>query len=274
MEWIRERFRYDIKLGKSSLNQVNNIFMLRSALAGVSVLICLAAYGEPILSEISATASSAIVDDDGNRSDWIEIANPGASTLNLSGYYLTDDPGTLTKWQFPDGTLIDPGGRLLVFSSGKNRAESAAPLHTNFRLFAGGEYLALVQPGGITVAHAFTPEYPPQLNGTTYGIGSASDTTLTTFLSAGSEARWMVPNGSDIVDSNWQIPEFDDSAWARGAVGIGYQFDELVGEESNTREAMRGVNASILVRVPFEVTDPTALVSMTLRMKYEDGFVI
>ena len=37
---------------------------------------------------------------------------------------------------------------LLVWASGKDRTNSAAPLHTNFKLNNSGEYLALVGPGG------------------------------------------------------------------------------------------------------------------------------
>src|SRR5206468_3261872 len=36
---------------------------------------------------------------------------------------------------------------------------------------------------------------------------------------------------------------------------------------------MRGRNASAYIRLPFNVTDPAAFSSLTLRMKYDDGFV-
>ena len=41
-------------------------------------------------------------------------------------------------------------------------------LHTNFRLSASGDYLALVRPDG-TVASEFTPDYPPQEANISYG---------------------------------------------------------------------------------------------------------
>jgi hypothetical protein len=37
--------------------------------------------------------------------------------------------------------------------------------------------------------------------------------------------------------------------------------------------AMRGVNASALVRIPFTVTDPSAIDLLLLRVQYDDGFV-
>jgi hypothetical protein len=44
-----------------------------------------------------------------------------------------------------------------------------APLHTDFSLDADGEYLALVEPDGVTVASAFDPAFPPQSDGLSYG---------------------------------------------------------------------------------------------------------
>ena len=42
-------------------------------------------------------------------------------TIDLSGWYLTDDAADLTQWQFPDVTLAT-GEYLVVFASGKDRA--------------------------------------------------------------------------------------------------------------------------------------------------------
>ena len=43
--------------------------------------------------------------------------------------------------------------------------------------------------------------------------------------------------------------------------------------ETNVKAAMQGHNASMLVRMPFEVDDPNLYTSLTLRMKYDDGYV-
>src|SRR5205814_1947069 len=41
----------------------------------------------------------------------------------------------------------------------------------------------------------------------------------------------------------------------------------------NLEGLMRNVNASAFIRIPFEVTDPSAIQFLTLRMKYDDGFI-
>ena len=48
-----------------------------------------------------ADNGSTLTDADGDYSDWIEIYDPCLPTVNLDGWYLTDDPEDLTKWRFP-----------------------------------------------------------------------------------------------------------------------------------------------------------------------------
>ncbi len=125
---------------------------------------------EPIISEFMAANTATLPDDDGTYSDWIEIYNPDAFAINLGGWYLTDSSANKTKWQFPSVTLPS-GGYLVVFASNKNRIDPSARLHTNFALSAGGEYLGLVKPDGVTVASEFAPEYPAQQDDISYGYG-------------------------------------------------------------------------------------------------------
>jgi len=121
------------------------------------------------ISEFMAKNLTSIVDEDGVHSDWIELRNAGGCPMNMAGWYLTDDPKKLTKWRFP-GTNIDAGGYLVVWASDKNRRVPGAPLHTNFKMADEGEYLALVQPDGVTIATQFAPTFPPQLPDVTYGL--------------------------------------------------------------------------------------------------------
>src|SRR5687767_10348493 len=107
---------------------------------------------EVVISEFMASnVNTNIVDEDGNREDWIELQNNGTTTVSLNGWYLTDDAGDKRKWQFPQTTPVvslAPGQRLLVWASNKNRKLAVNRLHTNFALNASGEYLALIKPDG------------------------------------------------------------------------------------------------------------------------------
>ncbi len=117
--------------------------------------------------------ASSLKDEDGDTSDWIELYNPDGGSINLNGWYLTDDPDQLTRWQFPDVSL-EGSSYLLVFASSKNRRPTdGSELHTNFSLSANGEYLALVSPDGVTVISEFgtsTTNYPSQKGNISYGF--------------------------------------------------------------------------------------------------------
>src|SRR5688572_22371480 len=103
------------------------------------------------ISEFLAENDNGLRDEDGQRQDWIEIHNNSSAAIDLGGYYLTDDPdpAELDKWRFPS-RVLQPDEYLVVFASDKNRANAAGNLHTNFKLSAEGDYLALVAPDGQT----------------------------------------------------------------------------------------------------------------------------
>src|SRR6266498_4313173 len=52
-----------------------------------------------ILSELLADNGSGIKDEDGARSDWLEIYNPGPEDANLEGWFLTDTSTNLVQWR-------------------------------------------------------------------------------------------------------------------------------------------------------------------------------
>lgn len=135
-------------------------------------LLILPGFGAPVISEFLASNQVGLLDEDGDTSDWIEIHNPDATALDLGGYHLTDS-GNLSKWTFPPGVTIVPGGYLRVFASNKDRAVVGANLHTNFTLDPDGEYLALVGVDGLTVIHDYAPEYPPQFRDRSFGLDGA-----------------------------------------------------------------------------------------------------
>ena len=123
--------------------------------------------GTLVITEFMASNDNTLADADGDYSDWIEIHNPSSQPVNLGGWYLTDDASEPAKWQFPSVNL-GAGNHLVVFASDKDRA--GPELHTNFKLSGDGEYLALVEPDGSTVAHDYSPAYPQQVTDTSYGL--------------------------------------------------------------------------------------------------------
>jgi hypothetical protein len=223
----------------------------------------------PIISEFMACNKASLHDAEHDSPDWIEIHNPTSEPLDLDGWYLTDDLNDLEKWEFPDVQLA-PGAYRVIFASGKDRRDPAGELHTSFALQAGGESVALVEPDGRTIASAY-PDYPPQLVDISYGIGGDGVVSQTdiVLVPEAAEARALIPTDGSL-GLDWTNVAFDDAAWLSGRTGVGYDYPGLVGLDV---AAMRNVNQTVYVRIPFPVPDPTSIDKLLLRLKYEDGFV-
>ncbi len=184
----------------------------------VSVLSPLSA--APLISEFLADNSTSIVDSDGAHSDWIEITNPDATPVNLLGWTLTDTPGALGKWAFPS-TSIAPGGYLIVFASGKNRAVSGAQLHTNFSISKKAGYLALTAPGGSTASSFYN--YPAQKTDVTYGLAKQ---TTTAYPISSAASSVFVPTGGSAPDAGWITTGFaPGAAWLASPTPPGTGYD-------------------------------------------------
>lgn len=141
---------------------------LCSCLGGLPVDMPQADGGGPVITEFVASNRASLLDSEGDSSDWIEIHNPTAATVNLGGWYLTDNLDNLRKWTLPEVRLASRR-YLVVFASGKDRRDPAGELHTSFSLQAAGESVALVRPDGQTIAFAYY-DYPPQLEDISYGL--------------------------------------------------------------------------------------------------------
>jgi hypothetical protein len=130
----------------------------------------------PLISEFMAANEGGFRDGNDRSSDWIEIHNPLPTSVDLNGYYLTDNPQRLDLWRFPSLTM-EPGSQLIVFASGQINGPSpdaAGYFHTNFKLDRDGGFLALVSPGGEILdqyGDANEP-YARQLNNVSYGASS------------------------------------------------------------------------------------------------------
>ena len=180
-----------------------------------------------VISEFMASNSSVLADENGDYSDWIEIHNTGASSVDLAGWYLTDnnnfDPAnSATYWQFPARTLA-ADEHLIVFASGKARTPAGTgELHTNFKLSSSGEYFALIQNDGITIATEYSPSYPKQQTDVSFGLGFAAGTT-NRYISEESSLKLTIPS-DDSDGSTWTggNEPFDESSWTSAKSGIGF----------------------------------------------------
>ncbi len=80
------------------------------------------------ISEVLLRNTFSIIDDYGDRSPWVELHNYSDRDIDLSYFYLSDNPNNLKKWRLPEKQLA-PGEFLVIFLSGQD-----TELHTSFRV--------------------------------------------------------------------------------------------------------------------------------------------
>ena len=227
-----------------------------------------------LISEVMANNESTFKDDFGQFSDWIEIHNPGLETVDLNGYFLTDDASNLTKWMFPPHEL-NPGKYLVVFASGSNLVGPGGSPHTNFRLSSSGEYLALVGPDGSSINHEFTPTFPPQAPDVSYGL-AVEEISGGVVVAENAPVRMLVPSGD--LGADWTQLDYDDSEWLPFNLPVKYSrnrrgsvFDSIEGDD--VESIMFGENASAYLRIPFTLSELADFKDFQLAFSYDDGFV-
>lgn len=87
----------------------------------------------------------------GEYVDWIELYNPTSETVDLSGWYLSDDADDPRFFEFPSGTTIAAGGTLLTYAAGMATVNDKGEIYLPFSLSAEGDTLLLTTQKGLTV---------------------------------------------------------------------------------------------------------------------------
>ena len=93
-----------------------------------------------VINELMADNKTIKADQNGQFDDWIELYNKSTASVDLSGWFLSDNPDKRGKWKLPQGTTIAANGYLIVWA---DEDSSQVGLHANFKLAAGGETLYL-----------------------------------------------------------------------------------------------------------------------------------
>ncbi len=108
-----------------------------------------------VISEVMASNQSAVPDENGSYSDWIEIWNSSSNPIDLENVGLSDDELSIS-FLFPKMTL-EAGARLLVYCDKTNQATAGKPLHAKFGLSSNGETITLYDPNAYVIDSVKTP---------------------------------------------------------------------------------------------------------------------
>ncbi len=118
-------------------------------LPGLLILLAAPLCAQIRINEYSCANLDQFVDNYGKHEDWIELYNAGPDTVDLGGYFLSDNKDKPQKWVVPAGTRIAGKGFLRFWASGRNEN-----FHTNFKLTQtknNPETIVLASPGGVVL---------------------------------------------------------------------------------------------------------------------------
>ncbi|MFM7234433.1 MAG: lamin tail domain-containing protein [Flavobacteriales bacterium] len=167
--------------------------------------LCITAHAQNLnlrINEILTNNQTIVMDDFFEYDDWVEIYNPSGSPItNLAGYYISDDPDSLTKWQIPavdaGVTTILPNNFLVLWIDDdfNNNNSQGADHNAGFVLNSEGETFLLTAPDGTTIVDSISyPEMAPDVS-----WGRACDGC----------PQWQYFNNVTFDDNNFEVQNND-----------------------------------------------------------------
>ncbi len=144
-----------------------------------------------------------------------------------------------------------------------NFSQHGGSVDTEFRL-------SIDSPEGGTIYYT--------TDGSDPRIAAQSGTLTEHILVAEKVVRKAIMPEDSSMDTAWFKNEFDDSSWPSGTLGAGYDnataYDPLIDQTFEfSAQVASNTNETIFMRIPFDVDDPLLYNTLTLKVRYDDGFV-
>ncbi|MEN6307939.1 MAG: lamin tail domain-containing protein, partial [Anaerohalosphaeraceae bacterium] len=232
---------------------------------------------------------------------WIEIVNTGSQQVNLAGTILSLNGDSSTQYVFPSQLLGSKGYAVV-----NETVLGFRPAEGDKLVLYAPQQTVVMDAAGVKdtpqarMVAVRGPWYTPQ----TLTSGQANDIQLHTdiiineimyhkgdtlaqpgeyqtsvLVPAGAEAFVIIPSDNSF-GTTWTggNEPFNDSTWTAGTgntTGIGYDQDPdyLTDIGTNIEDDIFGERQSFYARIPFNWTSQTTVESMTLNIKYDDGFI-
>jgi hypothetical protein len=161
------------------------------------------------LSEVLAR-NRTLPNDSGAIADWVELRNGLAQPLDISGASLTDRPDQPGKWAFPAGTILPPGGRL-VLECDPDRAISAA--NTGLGLGGQGGAIYVFAPVGQGSSLLDSLQWGLQVPDLSIGRTSGGNWTLCQPTPGEENAPVQLGSPADLRINEWMASSAGGQDW-------------------------------------------------------------
>ena len=128
--------------------------MRKISLFLISVLCFNFSDAQILINEYSCSNTNTILNSFNEYDDWIEIYNAGGAAVNLTGYYLSDDPAEPMKWQIPTVAPVNAGARKMIYCSDRGVVAANGDIHPSFKLTQArytGEWFLISDASGVLV---------------------------------------------------------------------------------------------------------------------------
>ena len=190
----------------------------------------------------------------------------------INGAYLTAPENTASGSVIATLTAADPDGSPVILEIIAGNGSGV------FALDPTDGFLTIANTAQFTVAA--NPQFTLVVRARDNGLPFLFDTAeirispSSVLVAEGANARVRVPTSS-AEDATWSNRSFIDAAWAAGATGVGYDTESDYASliATDVEAQMSEINASVYLRIPFNVPDPSIYGALTLDMKYDDGYV-
>jgi hypothetical protein len=104
-------------------------------------------YPDVLVNEFMASNSTTLQDVTGAWPDWIELYNASDETVDLAGWFITDNLDNQDKSELPS-FVLEPGDFLVLYADDD---QEDGDDHVNFSLNAAGEQIGVYGPDGSMV---------------------------------------------------------------------------------------------------------------------------
>ena len=237
---------------------------------------------ELCINEFMPDNQATIDDGSGLYPDWIELHNPGASVVDLSGWSVTDDEAQPSLASL-SGT-IEAGEFLLLWAD-----ETEADGHLPFRLAEAGGVVGLraADGRGSLVRYAAVDAdtslarqtdccegsgcFVADFQGTPGGTNTPGELVEEDVVPAGS--TWSYWDQGSLPASDWAARTYDDSAWPTGPAPLGYGDSHQVTVTSYGTDSAAKYPTTYF-RLSFSALSVSEVQTLELGLLRDDGAVV
>ncbi len=229
---------------------------------------------------------------------WVEMVNYGNETLDLTGVVIHLDGQVDQEYVLPSGVLgagdyivldetvlgfsPEVDDKMYLYWAGKQLLMDAAIVKDVLqgRETPDSDYFSYPQictPGEDNIIGTNNDIVINEImyhKGDIFASPGVYETVV--LVSKGHQAKVLVPSASQVDTWTGADEPFDDSLWQDGYLGVGYDnegdYNSDIGIDIH--DDIYNQCQTFYVRTEFELTNTTTVGSMTLRMKYDDGFIV